>query len=468
MACCACRSTWRSSIAATSCPAAEPVVAYERGAFARVDGRRGWGQLAARLAAETAIRLAQSHGVGAVTVDRCTHVGRLGEYVEEIAAAGLVGHALGNADPAVAPPGTAVRAMGTNPVAWAIPRAGGDPVLVDFATAEMAEGKLRVAVAREELLPLAAIVDVHGRPSQTPSDFYDGGALVPFGGHKGYGLSVAAELIARGLSRRRARGRPRHPLRPPDPGPRPGRRRTARDVPVHRRHAGATTSASAPPPPVPRSPCPAIPRPAPARAAGATGSRCRAPPGTPWSRCASASIAAPRRPPWRRRRRDFSGKTVVITGAAGGIGSAVARGFAARGASLALLDIADEPRTALAEELRSTGDDACSSAAATPASRPTSWPRSTRSRPSSAARTCWSTTRPAGAHTRPEELTTRGVERRPRRLADRLLPAGPRVRPAHAGGRRRRDRQHRLDRRRERHRPRATSSTTSARPASSR
>jgi LDH2 family malate/lactate/ureidoglycolate dehydrogenase len=181
-------------------PGAEPVVAYERGAFARVDGRRGWGQLAARLAAETAIRLARSHGVGAVTVDRCTHVGRLGEYVEEIAAAGLVGHALGNADPAVAPPGTAVRAMGTNPVAWAIPRADGDPVLVDFATAEMAEGKLRVAVAREELLPLAAIVDVNGRPSQTPSDFYEGGALVPFGGHKGYGLSVAAELIARGLS----------------------------------------------------------------------------------------------------------------------------------------------------------------------------------------------------------------------------------------------------------------------------
>jgi LDH2 family malate/lactate/ureidoglycolate dehydrogenase len=90
--------------------------------------------------------------------------------------------------------------MGTNPVAWAIPRAGGDPVLVDFATAEMAEGKLRVAVSRGELLSRAAVVDAEGRPSHTPADFYDGGALVPFGGHKGYGLSVAAELIARGLS----------------------------------------------------------------------------------------------------------------------------------------------------------------------------------------------------------------------------------------------------------------------------
>jgi hydroxycarboxylate dehydrogenase B len=181
-------------------PSAEPELVFERGAVARIDGRRGWGQLAAQLAAATAVRLAAAHGVGVVVVDRCGHVGRLGEYVETIAAAGFVGHALCNADPAVAPPGTGLRALGTNPLAWAVPRADGEPILVDFATAEVAEGKLKVAVSRGEQLKVPAVVDAQGRPSYDPAAFYDGGALVPFGGHKGYALSVVAELLGRGFA----------------------------------------------------------------------------------------------------------------------------------------------------------------------------------------------------------------------------------------------------------------------------
>lgn len=181
-------------------PSAEPAVVYERGATARVDGRRGWGQLAARLAATRAISLARRYGAGVVIVDRCGHVGRVGEYVEAIAAAGLVGHAVCNAEPAVAPPGTSVRALGTNPVAWAVPRRGADAVLVDFATAELAEGKLRVAVSRGEQLKVPAVVDAQGRSSYDPADYYGGGAIKPFGGHKGYALSVVAELLGRGFA----------------------------------------------------------------------------------------------------------------------------------------------------------------------------------------------------------------------------------------------------------------------------
>jgi LDH2 family malate/lactate/ureidoglycolate dehydrogenase len=181
-------------------PTAEPVLVYQRGAVARIDGRRGWGQLAGQLAASTAVRLTHAHGVGVVAVDRCGHVGRLGEYVETLAAAGFVGHALCNAEPAVAPPGTAVRALGTNPVAWAVPRGDGEPVLVDFATSELAEGKLQVAVSRGQMLHVPAVVDVDGQPSLDPADFYGGGALVPFGAHKGYALSVVAELLSRGVA----------------------------------------------------------------------------------------------------------------------------------------------------------------------------------------------------------------------------------------------------------------------------
>jgi LDH2 family malate/lactate/ureidoglycolate dehydrogenase len=181
-------------------PTAEPALVFQRGAVARIDGRRGWGQLAGQLAASTVVRLTRAHGVGVVAVDRCGHVGRLGEYVETLAAAGFVGHALCNAEPAVAPPGTGVRALGTNPVAWAIPRPDGEPVLVDFATSELAEGKLQVAVSRGEQLTVPAVVDAAGQPSLDPADFYAGGALVPFGAHKGYALSVVAELISRGLA----------------------------------------------------------------------------------------------------------------------------------------------------------------------------------------------------------------------------------------------------------------------------
>jgi uncharacterized oxidoreductase len=124
----------------------------------------------------------------------------LGEYVELIAQNGMLGMALCNADPAVAPYGGRQRMMGTNPIAWAAPRQHGPPIVLDFATAAVAEGKLRVARARGEQVPYGVIVDAAGRPTQNPADFYAGGTLLPFGGHKGYGMSLMIELIGRGLA----------------------------------------------------------------------------------------------------------------------------------------------------------------------------------------------------------------------------------------------------------------------------
>lgn len=181
-------------------PLVEPRVAAQHGATAQVDGGFGWGQPAARLATHTAIALAAEHGVGAVTVVNCNHIGRVGEYVELIAAAGMIGIALCNAGPAVAPYGGYQRIMGTNPFAWAAPGGPGQPPLVlDFATSGVAEGKLRVA--RSKGLPVAEglVVDAAGHPSTDPADFYAGGALQTFGLHKGSGMSVMIELMARGL-----------------------------------------------------------------------------------------------------------------------------------------------------------------------------------------------------------------------------------------------------------------------------
>jgi uncharacterized oxidoreductase len=177
-------------------PAAEPAVESARTAASTVDGRRGFGQAAARLAVTEAQRLASAHGVGVVAIRRCNHVGRLGEYVEMLAHGDAVGLAFGNADATVAPYGGRERRLGTNPLAWAAPRAAGRaPVVADFATAAIAEGKVALAAAADEQIPPGAVVGPDGRPTTEPADLYRGGALLPFGQHKGYALSVLIEIV---------------------------------------------------------------------------------------------------------------------------------------------------------------------------------------------------------------------------------------------------------------------------------
>jgi LDH2 family malate/lactate/ureidoglycolate dehydrogenase len=174
-------------------PAAEPEVIQRRGAIVIVDGKKGFGQPAARLAADELKSLAKEHGVAAAAIQRANHVGRLGEWVEQLADDGLIGIAFCNAEPTVAPFGGSERRLGTNPIAWATP--GKPPLVMDWSTATMPEGKLAVARARGEKVPHGVLVDKDGEPSRDPDDFYAGGALLPLGAHKGSGLSVMIQLV---------------------------------------------------------------------------------------------------------------------------------------------------------------------------------------------------------------------------------------------------------------------------------
>jgi hydroxycarboxylate dehydrogenase B len=176
-------------------PAAAAAVTGSRGAAGVVDGGWGFGQPAAQLATGQAIEAARAHGVAAMTVRNCNHVGRLGEYVTDLAEAGLMGMAFCNSGAVVAPFGGTGRALGTNPFAWAAPGGPEGPLVLDFSTAGVAEGKLRVAAADGRGVAGGLIVDAAGRPSARPEDFFAGGALLPFGGHKGSGMSVMIELL---------------------------------------------------------------------------------------------------------------------------------------------------------------------------------------------------------------------------------------------------------------------------------
>jgi hydroxycarboxylate dehydrogenase B len=184
-------------------PAATPFVAHETATTAIVDGAGTFGQVGSRFAADLAIRKARESGIAAVNAIHCHHTGRIGEWVERVAEAGMVGFATtaGPRGPySTVPFGGSKGALGTNPLAWAVPRAGGKPpILLDFATTVVAQGKLQVARAKGEPVPAGAIIDKDGQPTTDVEKYFDGGAMLPFAGHKGYALSVIVELLAVGL-----------------------------------------------------------------------------------------------------------------------------------------------------------------------------------------------------------------------------------------------------------------------------
>lgn len=181
-------------------PSARPEISKQTPVTALVDGNRGFGQVTASYTLEVALELVAKQGLAAAAMHRTFHFGRLGDYPERAARQGWIGLAWANGlrSPAsVAPFGGRTGAHGTNPFAAAIPRPNGSaPIVVDFATSVLAEGKLRVARNRGKAVPPAVILDADGNESTDPHDFYDGGCLLPVGGHKGYGLSVVCDLLA--------------------------------------------------------------------------------------------------------------------------------------------------------------------------------------------------------------------------------------------------------------------------------
>jgi LDH2 family malate/lactate/ureidoglycolate dehydrogenase len=182
---------------------AQPELVHETASVAVVDGHWAFGQLTARQSMAIAIDKARAAGLAAVAARACNHIGRVGEWVEMAAARGLIGfatvsmHGLGLA---AAPHGGAGRAMSTNPIAFGVPSATRGTVVADFATTTVAEGKLQLARAKGTEVPPGSIIDAHGRPSTSPQDFYDGGAMLPFGAHKGYGLAVVSQLLSLALT----------------------------------------------------------------------------------------------------------------------------------------------------------------------------------------------------------------------------------------------------------------------------
>jgi delta1-piperideine-2-carboxylate reductase len=100
----------------------------------------------------------------------------------------------------VVPHGADRPLFGTNPIAFAAPRADGAPIVFDLATSAIAHGDVQIAARKGERLPPGMGVDSLGQPTQDPKAILEGGALLPFGGHKGSALSMMVELLAAALT----------------------------------------------------------------------------------------------------------------------------------------------------------------------------------------------------------------------------------------------------------------------------
>jgi LDH2 family malate/lactate/ureidoglycolate dehydrogenase len=178
-------------------PAAAPMWLARQGSVRLIDAAGGFGQVAARLAAEECARVAAESGIVAVGVRGNNHVGMLAAYREPFLRHGVVGLILNISGVSVAAPGAGKASMGNNAVCLINPYGpDAQPLIVDFATGTVASGKIRDAAARGRPVPRSWLVDRTGAPTTDPNALDAGGAVPVFGGYKGLGVSLIVEVLA--------------------------------------------------------------------------------------------------------------------------------------------------------------------------------------------------------------------------------------------------------------------------------
>ncbi|MBV1800044.1 Ldh family oxidoreductase [Siccirubricoccus sp. G192] len=183
-------------------PGAAFTIVQESPTTTVVDGNWGFGYVINERAMQLTIEKARTSNIAAASVFRQGHVGRLASYPLMAAAAGMIGMAWadsGRSPKSVAPFGGREARLGTNPWAIAVPSDLEGPLFIDMATSAVAVGKVKLAQARGQQIPLGWVVDSEGQLTTDPAKLQPGGALLPLGGpgegYKGYGLAVIGEIL---------------------------------------------------------------------------------------------------------------------------------------------------------------------------------------------------------------------------------------------------------------------------------
>ncbi|MEL6373705.1 MAG: malate/lactate/ureidoglycolate dehydrogenase [Pseudomonadota bacterium] len=183
--------------------------------LAVIDGQYGFGQTCAPEATRIGIEKCKAMGLSAIALRNAGHIGRVGEWAEMAAAEGLVSVHFVNAAGSilVAPFGGTQRRFSTAPYSVGLPRKDAPPLILDFATSVVAEGKVLVASQGGKALPANALIDADGSISADPAVLYgpvpEGevpnyksgpGAIRAFGDHKGSGLAFMCEMLGGALT----------------------------------------------------------------------------------------------------------------------------------------------------------------------------------------------------------------------------------------------------------------------------
>ena len=180
-------------------------IVFENESMAVVDGKFGFGQVIGEQAVDLGIEKCSKNGVAIVGLRNAGHVGRVGDWAIRAADVGLFSIHFVNTSGGgilVAPFGGTDRRLSANPIAAGVPVPDRAPIIADFSTCVIAEGKIRVARNKGVPVPENAIIDAQGRPTTSPEEFYADppGAILTIAEHKGYVLSVIAEVLAGALT----------------------------------------------------------------------------------------------------------------------------------------------------------------------------------------------------------------------------------------------------------------------------
>ncbi|MEO3405274.1 Ldh family oxidoreductase [Mucilaginibacter sp. CAU 1740] len=181
-------------------------IVHETPTTATIDGDAGLGLVVAPFAMEVAIKKAELYGSGWVSVRNSNHFGIAGYHGLMAVAKDMIGFAMTNASPLVAPTFSNERLLGTNPVCYVFPAGKYPPVIVDLATSAAANGKLEIAQRLGKQVPEGWIQDKEGNYTTDPHALKTGGSLLPLGSdrdhgsHKGFGLSATVDILSAVLS----------------------------------------------------------------------------------------------------------------------------------------------------------------------------------------------------------------------------------------------------------------------------
>lgn len=181
-------------------------IVHETATTATVDGDSGLGLVVAPFAMKLAIEKAEKYGSGWVSVRNSNHFGIAGYHALEAVRKDMIGFAMTNASPLVAPTFTTERLLGTNPMCYGFPAGKYPPVIIDMATSAAANGKLEIAQRSGKPVPDGWVQSNAGENTTDPHALKSGGSLLPLGSdrdhgsHKGFGLGATVDILSAVLS----------------------------------------------------------------------------------------------------------------------------------------------------------------------------------------------------------------------------------------------------------------------------